>query len=158
MIPVLVSGPVLSQDTSTSIEVFKKLMDGSMPGAPNLSYELVDVRDVASLHLIAMTKSEAAGQRLIATNDDPESLILDLGRIIREKRPEKAKKVPSFQVPNIVVRALALFDKPIRLILPDLGKTLRTTNQKARGLGWEPRGTEESALDTIDSLVKYGLA
>jgi nucleoside-diphosphate-sugar epimerase len=157
ILPLMISGPVLSKDASTSIEVFKKLMDGSMPGAPNLSYIFVDVRDVASLHLLAMIKAEASGQRLIAASNDSSFSMLDVAKVIKAKRPENAKKVPSFQLPNFVVHGLAFFDKLIRQILPDLGKLPMTSNQKARGLGWAPRGTEESVVDTVDSLVKYEL-
>jgi nucleoside-diphosphate-sugar epimerase len=133
-------------------------MDGSVPGCPNLYYTVVDVRDVASLHILAMTKPEAANQRFIAANSDPPSSMLQLGKIIKEKRPQHAKNVPSIQLPNLLVRALGLFDKPVRLIVPDLGKLSRVSNKKAREtLGWEPRGTEETVLDTADSLVKHGL-
>lgn len=157
IVPLMVSGPILSKDISTSVEVFKKLMDGSMPGAPNLSYIFVDVRDVASLHMIAMKNADAAGQRLIAGGNESSYSMLDIAKVIKAKRPEKAKKVPSFQLPNLLIHGLALFDKPVRQILPDLGKKPLTTNKKARGFGWTPRPAEESFLDTVDSLVKYGV-
>jgi nucleoside-diphosphate-sugar epimerase len=158
ILPSLVSGPIFGKDVPTSLLVIKKLMDGSVPGCPNLYYTVVDVRDVASLHILAMTKPEAANQRFIAANSDPPSSMLQLGKIIKEKRPQHAKNVPSIQLPNLLVRALGLFDKPVRLIVPDLGKLSRVSNKKAREtLGWEPRGTEETVLDTADSLVKHGL-
>lgn len=158
VVPLLVSGPVLGNDISTSVQVIKKLIDGSMPGCPNLHFAFVDVRDVASLHLLAMTKSEASNQRFLAANSDPAKSMFEIGQIIKAKRPQNAKKVPSIQIPNFVVHALALFDRPIRQILPDLGKVSQASNQKARDtFGWQPRGTEESVLDTVDSLVKFGL-
>jgi nucleoside-diphosphate-sugar epimerase len=158
VIPLLVCGPVLGKDISTSVQVIKKLMDGSMPGCPNLSFAIVDVRDVASLHLLAMTKPEAAGQRFLAANGELAVTMLEMGKIIKAKRPEIAKKIPSIQIPNFVVHVLAYFDKPVRQILPELGKVSQASNKKAReSLGWQPRGTEVSLLDTADSLVKYGL-
>jgi len=158
VIPLMVSGPVLGKDISTSVQVIKKLMDGSMPGCPNLSFAFVDVRDVASLHLLAMTKPEAAGQRFLAAGNDPAVTMLEIGKIIKAKRPENGKKIPSIQIPNFVVHVLAYFDKPIRQILPELGKVSQASNKKAReSLGWQPRGTEVSLVDTADSLVKYGL-
>lgn len=105
-----------------------------------------------------MTKSEAANQRFLATNSDPAFSRVQIGKIIKAKRPQNAKKVPSIQIPNFVVYALIYFDKPIRQILPDLGKVNEASNQKAcKSLGWQPRETEVSVLDTADSLVKYGL-
>ncbi|KFY54211.1 hypothetical protein V496_07314 [Pseudogymnoascus sp. VKM F-4515 (FW-2607)] len=156
--PVMVSGPTLGKEISPSLQVVKKLMDGSMPGCPNLNYTFVDVRDVASLHLLAMTKPEAANQRFLAASSDPPVSMLKIGQIIKEKRPQNAKKVPSIQIPNFVVHFLAYFDKPIRQVLPDLGKVSQGSNKKAREtLGWKPRKTEESIVDTVDSLVKHGL-
>ncbi|KFY31686.1 hypothetical protein V493_00885 [Pseudogymnoascus sp. VKM F-4281 (FW-2241)] len=158
VLPLLVAGPALGKEISMSLQVVKKLMDGSMPGCPNLYFAIVDVRDVASLHLLSMTKPEAANQRFLAAGSDAAFSMLQLGQIIKEKRPQNAKKVPSFQIPNFLVHCLAFFDKPVRVILPDLGKIRKGSNKKAREtLGWEPRGTEESILDTADSLVKYGL-
>lgn len=158
IIPVMVSGPVLGKDISTSVEVIKKLMDGSMPGCPNLYFIFIDVRDIALLHLAAMTKPEAAGQRFIGTGNDPAMSLLEIGKILKAKRPQYAKKVPSIQIPNILVHAMGFFDKPIRQIIPELGKILLVSNQKSREtFGWQPRTTEESMLDTADSLVKYGL-
>jgi nucleoside-diphosphate-sugar epimerase len=133
-------------------------MDGSMPACPNLNFAYVDVRDVASLHLLAMTKPEAAGQRFIAANSDLVQSMVQIGQIIKAKRPQNAKKVPSIQIPNFLVHILAIFDKPIGQIIPDLGLVRRASNQKARkSLGWQPRGIEVSVVDTADSLVKYGL-
>ena len=158
IIPMVVAGPTLEKDISSSLLIIKKLMDGSVPGCPNLNFSFVDVRDVASLHLLAMTEAEAANQRFIAANNDSAVSMLQIGKIIKAKRPQNAKKVPSFQVPNFVVHTLALFDKPVRQVLPDLGRVLRASNQKACAtFGWKPRSTESSVLDTVDSLVEYGL-
>jgi nucleoside-diphosphate-sugar epimerase len=158
VLPVLVFGPTLEKDISPSVEIIKKLMDGSVPGCPNVYFACVDVRDVASLHILAMTKPEAAGQRFLAVNSDPSLSMLQIAKIIKAKRPKNAKKVPSIQVPNFLVHILAIFDKPVAQVLPMLGKISQASNQKARDtFGWKPRGTEESVVDTVDSLVKHGL-
>ncbi|KAN0117036.1 putative NAD dependent epimerase/dehydratase [Hyaloscypha variabilis] len=158
ILPLLVFGPVLGKDISTSLELIKILMDGSMPGCPRLNYILVDVRDIASLNLLAMTSPSAAGQRYIAGNDDGPFSLLQIANIIREKRPGVGKKPPGFEIPNFVVYLLSRFDKKVRQILPDLGWVPKAKNSKAKGeLGWKPRGTEEVVVDTVDSLVKYGV-
>jgi nucleoside-diphosphate-sugar epimerase len=83
---------------------------------------------------------------------------MDIARIIRAKRPEHAKKVPTIQLPNFVMKAAALFDPSIRQLLPELGRTMEISNEKAMTrLGWTPRSTEESIIDTVDSLIKGGL-
>ncbi|TVY84581.1 NADPH-dependent methylglyoxal reductase GRE2 [Lachnellula suecica] len=154
--PVFVFGPVLGADFSGSVEVIKKLMDGSLPGCPDLFFDIVDVRDVASLHVLAMTKTEVAGQRYFAANSDQVTSMVQLGQIIRANRPKDAKKVPTIQIPNFLVHALSFFDKAVRVILPDLGQVRKASNKKAcEAFGWQPRGTQESVLDTADSLVKH---
>ncbi|KFZ16872.1 hypothetical protein V502_04856 [Pseudogymnoascus sp. VKM F-4520 (FW-2644)] len=158
--PFLVVGPVLGKDIATSVLVIKKLMDGSMPGCPNLNFSIVDVRDVASLHVLAMTKFEAAGQRFLASPGDQDNVVsmLQIGQMIKANRPDNAKNVPGIQIPNFVVRGISFFDKPVRLILPDLGKVRHCSNRRAReSLGWRPRETLVSVLDTVDSLAKYKL-
>jgi nucleoside-diphosphate-sugar epimerase len=158
ILPMLVFGPVLGKDTSASLEVIRKLMDGSVPGCPNLNFVFVDVRDVASIHLLAMTTPEAAGQRYVAANDDGPSSMLEMGKIIKNKRPQHAKKVPGISIPNFVVHVLAFFDKPIRQILPDLGKIYKASSAKAKKeLGWHGRGTEVIMTDTVDSFIQYGV-
>jgi nucleoside-diphosphate-sugar epimerase len=158
ILPLLVFGPVLGKDTSSSLEVIKKLMDGSIPGCPNMNFGFVDVRDVASIHMLAMTKPEAAGQRYVAANDDGPFSMLDIAKMIRAKRPEQGKKTPTMQLPNFVFHILALFDKPVKQILPDLGKVLKASNKKAKQeLGWKGRETETILCDTVDSFVKYGV-
>ena len=154
--PVGVFGPVLSQDFSSSIQVVKKLMDGSVPGCPQVYFGAVDVRDTADLHVRAMTNPAAKGQRFLAVNDGKCPSFLDIAKIIKKNRPEKAKKVPTRQLPNWVIRTLALFDPSIRLIVPELGHIVEISNAKAKAmLGWAPRSTEESVLDTVDSLLKH---
>jgi nucleoside-diphosphate-sugar epimerase len=156
--PVGVFGPVIGNDVGTSVQIVKKLMDGSVPGCPQVSFGVVDVRDIADLHIRAMNDPKAKGERFLGVNDKGVVSILDIGRIIREKRPEKAKKVPTMQLPNWLVKVVALFDPSIRQIVPELGRTLEISNEKAKSvLGWTPRSTEESIVDTVDSLVKGGL-
>jgi nucleoside-diphosphate-sugar epimerase len=157
--PVGVLGPVLGKDVGTSVQIVKKLMDGSIAvGCPQVSFGVVDVRDVADLHIGAMLDPGAKGERFLGVADQGVVSFMDIARIIRAKRPEHAKKVPTIQLPNFVMKAGALFDPSIRQLLPELGRTMEISNEKAKTrLGWTPRSTEESIIDTVDSLIKGGL-
>jgi nucleoside-diphosphate-sugar epimerase len=153
--PVGVFGPLIGKDVGTSVQIIKKLMDGSVPGCPQVSFGVVDVRDIADLHIRAMNDPKAKGERFLGVNDKGSFSILEIARIIKEKRPEAAKKVPTLQLPNWMIKLVALFDPSIRQIVPELGRTLNISNDKAKTmLGWAPRSTEESVLDTVDSLIK----
>jgi dihydroflavonol-4-reductase len=125
-----------------------------MPGCPDLFLSVADARNLASLHMLAMTRPEAAGNRFIGGNDDGGVASIQMAKMIA-KRSTIAGKVPTHKVPNIVVYFLSLFDKILRLITPELGQVSHTTNAKARTiLGRQPGSTEESIMDTVDSLVK----
>jgi nucleoside-diphosphate-sugar epimerase len=155
--PVGVFGPVLGPDYSASILLVQKMMDGAMPGAPQLYFGAVDVRDVAELHLRAMTHPAAKGERFLAVAGDFLSM-LDIAKILKARMGAAARRVPTRQLPNWVVRLASLRDPAIKLILPELGKKKNATNEKARRLlAWSPRSNEESLVATAESLVRLGL-
>lgn len=155
--PVGVFGPVLGPDYATSILLVKKLMDGAMPGCPRLSFGIVDVRDVADLHLRAMTHPAAKGERFLAVAGDFMS-IQQIAQVLKARLGDAARRVPTRVLPNWVVRLVSMFDASVALIVPELGKYKNATNEKAqRLLGWEPRSNEEAIVATAESLVRLGL-
>jgi nucleoside-diphosphate-sugar epimerase len=155
--PVGVFGPVLGPDYSTSILLVKRLLDGSIPGCPDLWFGGVDVRDVAELHLEAMTHPAARGERFLATGGDFVS-VLEIARNLKEDLGAAARKVPTRSLPKWLMRAVALFDPEVRGILPEVGKHKNASNEKARRLlGWAPRTPRVSVLATGQSLLELGL-
>jgi nucleoside-diphosphate-sugar epimerase len=155
--PVGVLGPVLGSDYSTSIALVQRLMDGALPGCPQLYFGVVDVRDVADLHLRAMTDSRAKGQRFLALAGDFLSL-RDIALILKARMGDAAKKVPTRQLPNWIVRLAALRDPGVQQILPELGKRKNATNAKAkRMLGWSPLSSDEAIVASAESLLRLGL-
>jgi nucleoside-diphosphate-sugar epimerase len=155
--PVGVFGPVLGPDYSTSIFLVQRLMDGAMPGVPRLYFGVVDVRDVADLHLRAMTDPAAKGERFLAVAGDFMSM-LDIAKVLKSRMGAAARKVPTRQLPDWLVRIAAIRDPAVKQILPELGKMKNATNEKARRvLGWAPRSNEESIVATAESLVRLGL-
>ena len=155
--PVGVFGPVLGADYSTSILIVQRLMDGAMPGCPNLLFGIVDVRDVADLHLRAMTDPAAAGQRFLAVTGDFRS-IQDIARALKARLGETARRVPTRALPDWLVRTVALFDKSVALITSELSVYRNATNEKARRLlGWTPRSAEDAIVATAESLLRLGL-
>jgi len=155
--PVGVFGPVLGPDYSASILFVQRLMVGAMPGCPRLYFGLVDVRDVADLHLRAMTHPAAKGERFLATAGDFMSLV-EVAKVLKNLLGPAAKRVPTRELPNWVVRLAAFRDPAVRLILPELGKVKSATNEKAkRLLAWKPRSNAEAILATAESLLRLGL-
>jgi len=155
--PVGVFGPVLGADYSTSIVLVKRFMEGSVPGCPRLWFGLVDVRDVADLHIRAMTDPAAKGERFLAVAGDFLEAI-EVAEILKRRMGAAAAKVPIRRIPDFVLRLVALFDPAVRLITPELGKRKNATHEKAaRLLGWAPRSNEEAIVASAESLVKLGL-
>lgn len=155
--PVGVFGPVLGADYSTSILIVQRLMDGALPGSPKLSFGVVDVRDVADLHIRAMTHPMAKGERFLAVAGD-FLWMREIAQVLKSRMGSAARRVPTRELPNWMVRLASLRDPAIKLILPELGKRKNATNEKARRvLGWSPRSNEEALTATAESLVRLGL-
>ncbi|WP_338828094.1 aldehyde reductase [Bradyrhizobium sp. 27S5] len=155
--PTAVFGPALGPDFSESIGIIKALLDGAMPAVPRIHFGLVDVRDVADLHLRAMTSPKARGERFLAVAGEALS-VLAVARLLREKLGSKARRVPRFQAPDWLIRLAARRNPLARATLPLLGKVRRSTSAKAQNmLGWRPRGNEEMIVATAESLIRLGL-
>ena len=149
--PGAIIGPALNDDHSYSLQVIQRLLDG-MPAMPRLGFTFVDVRDVADLHIRAVTDPAAGGERFIAT--DRFLWMAEVAAILRERLGDAAKKVPTRVAPNVVIRAMALFDGSIRSVVSDLGRQSWFSNEKAREtLGWAPRPVEDSIEDCARSLI-----
>jgi nucleoside-diphosphate-sugar epimerase len=155
--PAAIFGPVLGSDFSATIIIIQRLLDGDFPGCPQISFGVVDVRDVASLHLLAMTHEKAAGERFLAISP-PSMTIQEMAVSLKERLPEVARKAPTRVLPNFVLRIVGLWDKEVALITGELGLVRDATNEKAKTiLGWNPRSREDALVATAESLVKFGL-
>jgi len=155
--PSAVLGPLLGKDYSSSIELVKKLMEGAMPGCPKLGFMIVDVRDVADMHLRAMTDPAAAGERFLACSGD-FMWMQDVAQVLREKMGAAAKKVPAGGIPDWLVKVLANLDPVVKQVVPELGRERPCTSAKAqRLLGWRPRTPEDAIIATAESLVELGM-
>jgi len=155
--PVGILGPVLGPDLSTSILIVQRLMNGAMPGCPRLSFGLVDVRDVADLHLRAMTHPAAKSERFLAMAGSFVSM-QEIAKVLKARMGEAARRVPTRTLPNWLVRLVGLFDPTVATIVPELGKVKNATSQKARRvLGWEPRTSGDAIVATAESLLRLGL-
>jgi len=155
--PVLVLGPVLGRDFSPSIMLVQRLLEGAIPGCPRLYFGIVDVRDVADLHVRAMTHPAAKGERFLAVAGDFIS-VREIAAVLKTRLGPAAGRVPTRHVPDWLVRVVALFHPQARQILPELGKVKNGSGEKARRLlGWAPRSREDAIAATGESLVRLGL-
>jgi nucleoside-diphosphate-sugar epimerase len=155
--PSGIFGPALGRDFSSSLDLVKRLLNGSLPACPDLWFGVVDVRDVAELHVRAMTAREANGERLIATAG-PAVSMLEIAKLLRERLGERGRKVPRRKMPSFVVRLIALANPEMCALVPLLGKARSATAAKAqRLLGWKPRSWQDAVIATAESLFELGV-
>ncbi len=155
--PVGIFGPVLGHDYASSIVLLRRLLDGDFPVCPRLYFGIVDVRDVADLHVRAMTEPAARGERFLAVAGDFLPIV-EVARILKRRLGPVARRVPTREIPDILVRIAALFAPAVRQMVPELGKVKNATGAKARHtLGWTPRPNEEALVATAESLQRFGL-
>lgn len=156
ILPSLVLGPLLDPDGSASVEAVRKLMAREMPGCPRIGFTLVDVRDVADAHILALTAPQAAGKRFVCSGEF--YWISDLARALSGHLGDKGYRIPTRELPNWMVRLGALFDPTIRSVLHQLGERKEIDAARLRAeLRWSPRPNEDTIRDTADSLIEHGV-
>lgn len=153
--PTMVLGPALG-DYSHSIRTIEQMLKGQ-PGYPKINTCIVDVRDVADLHVRAMTDPAANGERFLATSGDGMWLV-EIAKLLKDRLGPVAAKVSTRELPNVLVRTIALTNPAMKGLVPLLGVRLDASGDKAkRLLGWAPRSPEEAILASAESLVRLGL-
>ncbi|MEE2565261.1 NAD-dependent epimerase/dehydratase family protein [Hyphobacterium marinum] len=154
--PGAVLGPILSPDSGTSVEIVRRLMARDMPAVPRIGFVVVDVRDVAAAHIAAMTAPGAADKRYICAL--PQAWFSDVAAILDRHFGPRGFKIPTKQLPDWVVRLIAVFDPVIRGITPLLGVERKIDNSRTLAdLGWQPRDLDTMVVDCGESLITQGV-
>lgn len=157
--PGLVLGPLLGADFSPSLEAVKRVLEGAYPALPDLGFNLVDVRDVADLHIRALTAPDIGGERFMAVSPHGFLRLAEIAAILRERLPDHARKVPTRRMPDWLMRIVSLFDPVVRQMIGELGKVRHAEPTHAmQVLGWRPRPAADSVVDTANSLIATGVS
>ncbi len=154
--PGFVLGPALDDKTGTSLDVIKLFFKGAYPALPPVCYPVVDVRDLAELHIRAMTAQDAGGRRLIGAADALS--MSEMGRILRNAFPDYAKKIPTRTLPGFLVRFLAVFDRALKSVIADVGVIPAADNAyviEMTGISFKP--AEEAVRAAGQSLIDHSL-
>jgi dihydroflavonol-4-reductase len=154
--PSVVLGPVWSKDYSPSVMVVRRLLDGSIRACPDVGFGIVDVRDVADLHVRLLTAPGMAGERFIASG--PFMKIREVADILRARLGGEAARVTTRNAPDWLIRVIALFDPVARFVVGELGSVRHQDATHAKTvLGWQTRPAEQSIVDTARCLLDLGL-
>jgi dihydroflavonol-4-reductase len=138
--PTWIAGPTLTAAARSSLAVFTAMLDGTMAATPRQLFGIADVRDVATLHIAAMTTPAAAGKRYLALADGPTMSFLDVARVLRSQLGELASRVPTSELPG---------DEPTPLVIHN--------DRAKRELGFHPRPAATTIVETAESLRALGL-
>jgi len=154
--PSVVLGPVWSRDYSASVVIVKKLLDGSLPACPDIGFGIVDVRDVADLHVRALKAPNMAGERFIASGRFMK--LRDIADVLRAELGPLAHKVPTRNLPDWLVRVAAHFNPVARAVVGELGSVRHQDASHAKAvLGWATRPVEQSIVDAARGLIALGI-
>ncbi len=157
--PVLVLGPVQGADFAASVEPVQRLLDGSVPALPDVGFSIVDLRDIAALHVLALEApaDKVKDGRFLGCSG-PFFKFADVATVLRDALGPQARKVPTRRMPAFGVRILALFMPAAKQLLGEIGRTRATSSAHAQSvLGWKPRPPEESIVDCARSLIAHGV-
>ena len=154
--PSYVIGPLLDEHQPDSVQIVAKLMRRDVPGCPKLGFNLVDVRDVATAHLLAMRAPQAAGKRFICAAE--HYWYREIALVLDKHFAARGYRIPTRSLPTFLTRLIALFDTDVKRVAPALGQRTRMSSQRLRStLNWTPRPVEEAIVDTAESLIEFDL-
>jgi dihydroflavonol-4-reductase len=154
--PGAVLGPILNRHYSTSGEVVRKLLARELPGTAKVGFAWVDVRDVASAHIAAMTTPGAAGQRFCCAIEF--SWIDEVADILAGRFGPEGWTVPTRKLPNFMVRVVAMFDPTVKTVVSDLGRVRRVSSDRIRSvLKWQPHSLEEMVVSMGETMIQQGI-
>jgi nucleoside-diphosphate-sugar epimerase len=154
--PGMVIGPLIAPTVGTSVDVLRRLLVRDVPGSPKIGFSLVDVRDVAAAHRLAMESPVAAGNRYVVAGDF--MWMRDIAAVLAEEFNPRGYRVPTGTMPTSLLRMVGLFDPSVRQALDFVGRMELVTADKARSeLGWTMRPIRDSIVDTANSLIELGL-
>ena len=154
--PSFVQGPLLDAEAGTSARLTAMMMTGKMPAVPDVAFGVVDVRDVARAHVLAMTHDEAAGRRFIVSGGT--LTMREIAAAIGKADPSVRKKLPKFTLPDFVVKLAALVSSEARSALPELGRCKRLDTGPAQAvLGLAFRSPQEAVGVMAHSLREWGV-
>ncbi|NDH64436.1 MAG: aldehyde reductase [Alphaproteobacteria bacterium] len=150
--PGVVFGPSLGAEIDgQSVALMTDMIGGKMPMIPDIAMGMVDVRDVAKLHVAAMTAADAAGKRFIAATAEPVSM-RDVAAVLREAGYTKA---PKRNAPRVAIKMMSLFDREAKGLLPMIGKRAAFDNQATFDiLGWQPTPMDASLTEMAASIAR----
>ncbi|GHJ36705.1 aldehyde reductase [Streptomyces sp. TS71-3] len=154
--PGTVLGPMLNTDVNTSLELIRRIMRGALPVVPKIGWDVVDVRDLARLHRLAMETPSAAGNRYIAVGRFMWAQ--EMASVLAGRYRSHGYRIGTGAMPYWLMWVISRFDPSGRLALTFWGREDRSSAAKAeKELGWTSRPPSDAVLDTAASMIELGV-
>ncbi|MDC2969173.1 NAD-dependent epimerase/dehydratase family protein [Candidatus Pelagibacter sp.] len=151
-----VFGDALDKKGGTSIEYIRQFMKGKFPGAPKFAILISDVKDIAKAHVACIGNKKVGGRRLIVGKDVKR--LVELSQLIAEAMPEYKKKLPTKELPNLMVKLISYIDSSAKTMIPDLGIMMQTDTSYAEEiLGFKFKPAKGCISENARSVVRLGL-
>ena len=151
-----VFGDALDKKGGTSIEYIRQFMKGKFPGAPKFAVLISDVKDIAKAHVACIGNNKVGGRRLIVGKDVKR--LVELSQLIAEAMPEYKKKLPTKELPNLMVKLMSYIDSSAKTMIPDLGIMMQTDTSYAEEiLGFKFKPAKGCISENAKSVVRLGL-
>ena len=151
-----VFGDALDKKGGTSIEYIRQFMKGKFPGAPKFAVLISDVKDIAKAHVACIGNNKVGGRRLIVGKDVKR--LVELSQLIAEAMPEYKKKLPTKELPNLMVKLISYIDTSAKTMIPDLGIMMQTDTSYAEEiLGFKFKPAKGCISENARSVVRLGL-
>lgn len=151
--PVLVLGAPLDKNFGSSISLVERILKGKDPMLPDTRFSIVDVRDVAQMHVAAISNDATKNERLLAASATYS--FVGIAKYLKTIYP--MSKAKTTQAPSALIKVLSLFDGDIKTILPMLGKPMLISGAKAtRILGINFIPADVTIRESAEFLVKNG--
>ena len=151
-----VFGDALDKKGGTSIEYIRQFMKGKFPGAPKFAVLISDVKDIAKAHVACIGNNKVGGRRLIVGKEVKK--LVELSQLIAEAMPEYKKKLPTKELPNLMVKLISYIDSSAKTMIPDLGIMMQTDTSYAEEiLGFKFKPAKGCISENAKSVVRLGL-
>jgi len=156
LLPGAILGPLLDRDYSVSGSIVRALLGREFPGVPDLGFALVDVRDVAKMHVAALSLPDAVSKRFILAG--PHTPMTEIAAMLARHYGPRGFRVPTRRLPSFLIRVMALWNASAALTAGELGKRQDVSSKLARDLlGFAARSTEEMVVAMADSMIAHGV-
>jgi dihydroflavonol-4-reductase len=142
--------PIASKDGAQNVAMMADMIAGKMPMIPDMAMGMVDVRDIAKLHIAAMTKSGASGKRFIACTAEP----IEMSTVTQVLRDAGYSKAPARKAPTFLLKFMGIFDKQVKGMLPFIGKKASYDNSETfEILEWKPTPMSQSFKEMASAIT-----